>query len=199
MKIICIGRNYVEHIQELHNQKPTEPVIFLKPETALLENNKHFTHPDFSKNIHHEIELVLKISKYGKNILIQEAKNFYDEITVGIDFTARDIQDNCKKNGLPWEKAKAFDGSAAIGRWIPKNNHQIVFHLDVNRKTVQLGDTEKMIFSCDQIIAYVSHFFTLEPNDLIFTGTPAGVDSVKKDDLLEGYCDNEKLFAFSIR
>ena len=195
MKIICIGRNYKEHAKELNNAIPTEPVIFQKPATALLKENANFILPRFSNDIHHEIEVVLKISKKGKNIDESVANHYYDEITVGIDFTARDIQSHCKKNGLPWEITKAFDGSAVVGKFISKNlAKNIDFNLLVNAKNVQTGNTKDMIFSFDYIVSYASQFFTLEPEDLIFTGTPAGVGPVHENDFLEGYLNQEKLF-----
>lgn len=203
MKIICIGRNYAEHAKEMNAPVPTEPVIFLKPETALLQKNLPFYYPEFSKDIHHEVELVLKISKMGRHIEPQFAKRYYDEIGIGIDFTARDIQAKCKEKGLPWEKAKAFDHSAPIGKFLPVTKFPLMddirFHLDVNGKTVQKGTTEDLLFTFDNLIAYVSKFFTLKKGDLIFTGTPEGVGPVKIGDRLEAYIGEEKLLDFEVK
>lgn len=197
VKIICVGRNYALHAKELKNALPESPVLFMKPETALLQYNADFIYPGFSQDIHHEIELVLKINQVGKNIAVQEADNYFDEMTVGIDFTARDIQNECKKMGLPWEKAKAFDGAAVIGKFIQKTS-SLQFHLDKNQQTVQTGNSADMIFTFDFLIANISNYFTLMPGDLIFTGTPAGVGSIQPGDLLEGYLNNEKLFTCNI-
>jgi acylpyruvate hydrolase len=203
MKIICIGRNYAEHAKEMNAPVPTEPVIFLKPETALLQKNEPFYYPEFSKDIHHEVELVLKISKMGRHIEPMFANRYYDEIGIGIDFTARDIQAKCKEKGLPWEKAKAFDHSAPIGKFLPKTRFPLMddihFHLDVNGKTVQKGTTEDLLFTFDNLIAYVSKFFTLKKGDMIFTGTPEGVGPVKIGDRLEAYIGQEKLLDFEIK
>jgi 2-keto-4-pentenoate hydratase/2-oxohepta-3-ene-1,7-dioic acid hydratase in catechol pathway len=203
MKIICIGRNYAEHAKELNNAIPTEPVFFMKPDTAILKDGQDFYYPDFSKEIHHEIELVLKISKAGKNIAPEFAHKYYDEIGIGIDFTARDLQAKCKDKGLPWEKAKAFDGSAPIGNFKSKKSFQdlsnINFHLEVNGKTVQKGSTKDLIFSFDHIVAYVSHFVTLKTGDLIYTGTPEGVGPVFAGDKLEGFIENERLMMTEIK
>lgn len=203
MKIIAIGRNYAAHIEELQNEKPTEPVVFLKPDTALLKNNEPFYHPEFSENIHHEVELVLKIKKEGKFIDPKFARNYYDEIGIGIDFTARDLQQKCKEKGLPWEIAKAFNGSAPIGAFRPIANYpdvaNINFHLDVNGERRQTGNTSLLIFPFDVILAYVSQFFTLKTGDLIFTGTPAGVGKVAIGDRLEAYVEQEKLLDFEVK
>jgi 2-keto-4-pentenoate hydratase/2-oxohepta-3-ene-1,7-dioic acid hydratase in catechol pathway len=203
MKIICIGRNYAEHAKEMKAAVPSEPVFFLKPDTALIKDNQPFYYPDFSKEIHHEVEIVLKISKAGKNIAPQFAGKYYDDIGIGIDFTARDIQAACKEKGLPWEKAKAFDGSAPIGQFISKDSFgsmdNISFHLDINGKTVQKGNTSDLLFSFDTIVSYVSKFFTLKTGDLIFTGTPEGVGPVKIDDKLEAYIGDKLLLAFEIK
>lgn len=203
MKIICIGRNYAEHAKELNSEIPTEPVFFLKPDTSLIKDNQPFYYPDFSNEIHHEVELVLKISKVGKNILPQFANKYYDEIGIGIDFTARDIQAECKKKGLPWERAKAFDGSAPIGKFIDKkqfaDENTISFWLNLNGKAVQKGNTKDLLFSFDKIIAYVSKYFTLKTGDLIYTGTPEGVGPVAIGDILEAYIENQKLLEFEIR
>lgn len=188
MKIICIGRNYAAHAKELKNELPTEPVFFMKPDTALLKE-KEFYLPDFSKDMHHEIELVLKISKAGKHIQEEFAHKYYDEIGLGIDFTARDLQEQCKQKGLPWEKAKAFDNSAPIGNFVPKSSLQlnnISFGLKINGAYKQQGNSQDLIFSFDKIIAYVSQFVSLKVGDLIYTGTPEGVGPVKIGDVLEG-------------
>jgi 2-keto-4-pentenoate hydratase/2-oxohepta-3-ene-1,7-dioic acid hydratase in catechol pathway len=203
MKIICIGRNYAAHAKELKNEVPTAPVFFMKPDTALLKDNAPFYIPTFSNEIHYEVELVIKISKNGKTILPQFAHKYYDQITVGIDFTARDLQEQCKEKGLPWEKAKAFDHSAVIGRFIslsdlPKKN-EVSFSLSLNKKEVQQGVSNQMLFSIDQIIAYVSGFITLKTGDLIYTGTPAGVGPVKIGDRLEAKIENEVLLDFEIK
>jgi acylpyruvate hydrolase len=203
MKIICIGRNYVEHAKELNSEVPTEPVFFLKPDTALLKDGQAFYLPDFSKEIHHEVELVIKINKPGKNIQSQFAHKYFEEIGIGIDFTARDLQAECKKKGLPWEKAKAFDGSAPIGKFIDKNQFadekNINFKLLINGKLVQNGNSSNMLFSFDKIIAYVSQFFTLKTGDLIYTGTPQGVGPVEIGDKLEAYIEENKLLEFEIK
>ncbi len=202
MKIICIGRNYVEHAQELKNEVPTEPVFFLKPDTALLPKQRNFYLPEFSNDIHHEVELVLKVCKEGKHIDEKFAHRYYDEISVGIDFTARDIQQKQKEKGLPWEPAKAFDHSAPVGEFISlaqlPDLKKINFHLNINGKTAQQGSNELMIFSFDKILSYVSKFITLKKGDLIFTGTPKGVGQVHKDDLLEAYLENKKLLTVCV-
>ena len=203
MKIIAIGRNYAEHARELNNPIPTDPVIFLKPDTALLKDNKPFYHPEFSNDIHHEIELVLKISKEGKHIAEKFASGYFDEIGLGIDFTARDIQQKHKEKGLPWELAKAFDQSAPVSKFVPKSNfnnlYDLNFRLDVNEVPVQIGQTSNLLFSFEFIIAYVSKFFTLKKGDLIFTGTPQGVARIKPGDHLAGYLEDIKLLDFEIR
>ena len=203
MKIICIGRNYAEHAKEMNSAIPTEPVFFLKPDTALIKDNQPFYYPDFSKEIHHEVELVLKISKPGKNIDSKYAHKYYDEIGIGIDFTARDIQSKCKEKGLPWEKAKAFDGSAPIGKFIDKKKlidlDNINFHLTINGIVIQKGNTKDLLFTFDAVIAYVSKFITLKTGDLIFTGTPEGVGPVRIGDKLEAFIENEKLLNFEIK
>ena len=203
MKIICIGRNYAEHAKEMNAPVPSEPVFFLKPDTAQIKNNLPFYYPDFSKEIHHEVELVLKINKPGKNIDIQFANKYYDEIGIGIDFTARDIQAKCKEKGLPWEKAKAFDGSAPIGKFIDKKKfvdlNAINFNLKINGKTLQIGNTKDLLFSFDAVIAYVSKFFTLKKGVLIYTGTPEGVGPVVIGDTLEASIENEPLLTFEIK
>jgi acylpyruvate hydrolase len=202
MKIICIGRNYAEHAKEMKSQVPTEPVFFLKPETALLKD-KDFYYPEFTKDLHHEVELVLKISKNGKHIAEEFASQYYNEIGIGIDFTARDIQTICKEKGLPWEKAKAFDNSAPIGEFVAKENFasltNISFQLTINGKPRQTGNTKDLLFSFEKIISYVSQFITLKTGDLIFTGTPEGVSAVHIDDVLEAFIENKKLFHLQIK
>ena len=203
MKIICIGRNYLNHAKELNNTVPKEPVVFFKPDSAILRNNQPFYYPGFSNDIQHEIEVVFKINRLGKNISKNFANKYYNEVGIGIDFTARDIQEKCKKSGLPWEKAKSFDGSAPIGRFLPKNKikniNKINFHLDLNGETMQSGNTKDMIFDIDDIISYVSQFYTLKIGDLIFTGTPAGVGPVKINDRLQCYLENELLLDFKVK
>lgn len=204
MKIIAIGRNYAEHAKELNNPVPTtQPVIFMKPDTALLKDNKPFYHPEFSNDIHYETEIVLKICKEGKHISEKFAGNYFKEIGLGIDFTARDIQTKHKEKGLPWELAKAFDNSAPVSRFIPKENfkdlYNINFSLELNGKTVQEGNTKDLLFSFERIISFVSMYITLKTGDLIFTGTPAGVGKIAIDDHLAGYLEGDKLLDFYIR
>lgn len=204
MKIIAIGLNYASHNEEMKRAfEPTDPVIFMKPDSALLKSGKPFFIPDFSNEIHYETEIVVKISRLGKNIVERFAHRYYDELTVGIDFTARDLQLRQKEKGLPWEIAKSFDNSAAIGEFVPKTEFADVqnlhFHLDINSQTVQSGNTKDMIFSIDKIIAYVSRFFTLKIGDLIYTGTPAGVGRVAINDRLEAYIENKKLMDIHIK
>jgi len=203
MKIICIGRNYAEHARELNNPLPESPVFFMKPDSALLIKNNPFFLPSFSNQIHYEAEIVLKISRLGKNIAKKFAHRYYNSISVGIDFTARDLQDKCKKAGHPWEIAKAFDQSAVVNRFmaidsIPDRN-AINFRLDINGNTVQDGNTKDLIFSFDNVISYVSTFITLKTGDLIFTGTPAGVGPVKKDDHLVASLEGQVVLDFNIR
>ncbi|MFZ4672102.1 MAG: fumarylacetoacetate hydrolase family protein [Flavobacterium sp.] len=203
MKIICIGRNYVNHIEELENERPDEPVIFLKPDTAILPKKTPFVIPEFSNDIHHEIEILVKINKVGKYIDTKFANKYYDEIGLGIDMTARDVQNKLKEKGLPWEKAKAFDGSAIIGDFIPKNNfismENITFELTNNGHTVQKGNTSNMLWKINEIISYVSKYFTLKKGDIIFTGTPEGVASVSPNDILEGFIENKKVLRLHIK
>ena len=203
MKIICIGRNYAKHIEELQNERPNEPVIFIKPDSAILLKQHPFVIPEFSQEIHHEIEIIVKINKIGKHIDAKFAHKYYDEISVGIDFTARDVQNELKSKGLPWEKAKSFDGSAVIGEFIPKKQfnslENISFELQKNNKIVQKGNTSNMLWNIDQIISYISQYFTLKIGDIIFTGTPEGVAVVKSDDILEGYLEKNKLFSIKIK
>ncbi|UEG51963.1 fumarylacetoacetate hydrolase family protein [Mucilaginibacter daejeonensis] len=203
MKIIAIGRNYAEHAKELNNPVPTTPVIFMKPDTALLKDNKPFYHPDFSQDVHHEIELVLKISKEGKHISEKFASGYFDEIGLGIDFTARDIQARHKERGLPWELAKGFDGSAPISEFLPKEQfgdlYDLNLKLDVNGQTRQNGNTKDLLFSFEKLIAFVSQYITLKKGDLIFTGTPEGVAAVKQGDHLQGYLNEHKLLDFYVK
>ncbi|MEO6818105.1 MAG: fumarylacetoacetate hydrolase family protein [Ginsengibacter sp.] len=203
MKILCIGRNYVNHAKELGNEVPEEPVIFMKPESALSINDAPFIYPSFSKDLHYEAELVIKINKDGKNISEENATEFYDEMTIGIDFTARDIQQQLKKKSLPWEKAKAFDGSAAVGRFIhiapEMKMDNINFSFLKNNETVQQGNSKMMIFSINQIIANISQYFTLNAGDLIFTGTPEGVGECVTGDSLNGFIENELLLSIIVK
>jgi len=201
MKIICVGKNYEGHIKEMSSSKPISPVVFLKPATSITLNESKFNLPDFSNEIHHEIELVIKICKNGKNIKIDDAQNYFKEISLGIDFTARDIQSYCKKMGYPWELSKAFDGSAAIGDFITIDGfdiNNIDFYLNKNGKMVQQGNSSEMIFSFHQIISFVSNYFTIEEGDLIYTGTPSGVGPVDKFDKLDGYLNSKKLLSVTI-
>ncbi|MBU6325095.1 MAG: fumarylacetoacetate hydrolase family protein [Bacteroidetes bacterium] len=202
MKIICIGRNYRDHALELKNDIPTEPVIFLKPDSALLLNNKPFFIPEFSNDVHHEIELVVRINKLGRHIETKFAHTYYDEIALGIDFTARDLQNELKKKGLPWELAKAFDQSALLSPFVALGEHNIQdlhFTLEKNGQTVQTGHTADMLFSVNEIIAFVSQYFTLKIGDLIYTGTPAGVGPVAIGDRLTGYLEGVEMFYCNIK
>jgi len=204
MRIFAIGRNYVEHIQELNNERPEEPVIFTKPDTAILRNNDPFYHPTFSNDIHHEVELVLRISQEGKTIEEKFASRYYDAIGVGIDFTARDLQQEAKDKGLPWDIAKGFNGSAPISDSFKpveefKDVKNISFKLEVNGAVRQQGNTRLMLFPFDYIISYLSKFFSLKTGDLIFTGTPKGVGPVKPGDTLSAYIENEKLLEFQVK
>jgi 2-keto-4-pentenoate hydratase/2-oxohepta-3-ene-1,7-dioic acid hydratase in catechol pathway len=203
MKIFAIGQNYVEHNKELNSKNPTEPVVFMKPDTALLKNNKPFYVPDFSDELHYETELIVKINRIGKNIAPQFAHRYYSEIGLGVDFTARDLQRKLKAEGKPWEISKAFDNSAVIGNFIPvqdlTNVQDIRFKLDLNGNTVQNGHSAEMIFPINELIAYVSRFFTLKIGDILFTGTPAGVGTVKPGDRLQGLIFDQKMFDFNIK
>lgn len=203
MKIIAVGRNYVEHAKELNNPIPAVPVIFMKPETALLKDNAPFYHPDFSTDIHYEIEIVLKICKEGKHIPEKFAGNYFDEIGLGIDMTARDIQQKHKEKGLPWELAKAFDSSAPIGKFVPKAHlnplDNLDFRLLINGNKVQHGQTQNMIFSFEKLISFVSSFITLKKGDLLFTGTPEGVGKINIGDRLTGFIGDDKFFDFDIK
>lgn len=203
MKIICIGRNYADHISELNNEKPTEPVIFMKPDTAVLPKQFPFIIPEFSNDVHHEVEVLVKINKVGKYIDAKFAHKYYDEIGLGIDFTARDLQSKLKEKGLPWEKAKAFDGSAIIGDFLPKNSftslENINFELKSNGNVVQQGNTSLMLWKIDELIAYVSQYFTLKTGDILFTGTPKGVAPIKEGDVLEGFLEGNQLFKVQVK
>ena len=200
MKIICIGRNYVKHIEELANEKPENPVVFLKPDSAILPRKNPFFIPPFSNDVHYEVEVLVKINKVGKHIDAKFAHKYYDEVGLGIDFTARDVQAKCKEKGLPWEKAKAFDGSAVIGDFYAKENFEINdlnFQLYKNNEIVQDGSTTSMLWKVDELIAYVSQYFTLKKGDVLFTGTPAGVGKVSENDNLKGVIEGKE--AFNIR
>jgi 2-keto-4-pentenoate hydratase/2-oxohepta-3-ene-1,7-dioic acid hydratase in catechol pathway len=203
MKIIAIGRNYAEHIKELNNERPEEPVIFTKPETAILKDNEPFYYPDFSQDIHHEVEIIIKISKMGKNIDEKFAHKYYEEVGIGIDFTARDVQSKLKAKGLPWDLAKGFNGSAPISAFVPKSKFadltDLKFHLNVNDQLRQEGNTSMMLFPIDTIISFISRYFTLKTGDIIFTGTPAGVAAVKVGDTLSAFIEGEKMLEFEVK
>ncbi|UUV21444.1 fumarylacetoacetate hydrolase family protein [Paenimyroides aestuarii] len=202
MKIICVGRNYIDHINELSNQKPTEPVLFMKPDTSVLNNGNPFVIPEFSADVHHEVEILVKISKVGKYIQPKFADKYYNQIGLGIDFTARDLQSKLKEKGLPWEIAKGFDGSAVIGDFVDKTKFEdlqnVSFQLKKNSETVQSGNTKDMLWQINELIAYISQFFTLKTGDVIFTGTPSGVAKVHPNDELEGFIEGEKMFSFKV-
>ncbi len=202
MKIICIGRNYAEHIEELANEKPTEPVVFLKPDSAILPKKMPFFIPAWSNEIHYEVEILVKINRVGKYIDTKFAPKYYDEIGLGIDFTDRELQGQLKEKGLPWEKAKAFDGSAVIGKFYNKEKfdlENLSFQLLKNDKVVQNGNTKNMLWKIDELIAHVSQFFTLKKGDVIFTGTPSGVGSVKENDILKGVIEGVEAFKIKIK
>ena len=202
MKIIAIGRNYAAHIAELNNEKPSQPVVFMKPDTAILRNNAPFYYPDFSKDIHFEVEILIKINREGKYIDQKFAHKYYEEIGIGVDFTARDLQTKCKEKGLPWEIAKAFNGSAPISEFISKEGKDLVnlnFSLKQNGELKQQGNTSLMLFPFDEIVAYVSQYFTLKKGDIIFTGTPAGVGPITIGDKLEAFIEEEKLLEVEIK
>ncbi len=202
MKIFCIGKNYADHAKEMNSEVPTKPMVFMKPSTALLPDNKPFYHPDFSNNVHYEVEVVLKIKKNGRAIEPKFAMDYFEEIGLGIDFTARDIQAECKKKGHPWEVAKAFDNSAAMGKFLSvegKDLSALEFHLTKNGEIVQKGNTKDLIYDFPTIISYISNIFTIKINDLIMTGTPAGVGPVTIGDILEGYLDGEKMFSCEVK
>lgn len=203
MKIFCVGRNYADHAKELGNDVPDEPVIFMKPKSALLQPHTPFYYPEFTNELHYEAELVLRISKNGKYIQEKFANKYYDAITVGIDFTARDIQEELKKKGLPWEKAKAWDNSAVVGKWKPvaelKNKKEIAFSLQKNKETAQYGNSKDMIFHFDNIVSYISNYFSVNIGDLIFTGTPKGVGEVVVGDELELFLEGESMLALEVK
>lgn len=204
MKIICIGRNYSAHISELKNERPSDPVIFLKPDTAVLLKKQPFFIPDFSDDVHYEVEVLVKIKKVGKHIQEKFAHKYYDELGLGIDFTARDLQQKLKEKGLPWEKAKGFDGAAVIGeKWVDKNSipdlNNLKFSLKKNSEFVQQGNTGDMLWKIDEIIAYVSQYFTLKIGDIIFTGTPEGVGKVETNDKLTGFIEDEQIFSIQVK
>ena len=203
MKLICIGRNYAQHISELKSEKPTEPVVFLKPDTAILLKKQPFFIPDFTNEVHHEVEVLVKINRVGKYIDSKFAHKYYEQIGLGIDFTARDLQQQLKGKGLPWEKSKAFDGSAVIGKWVSKSNYEnvnnIPFSLLKNNQVAQSSTTKDMLWGIDEIIAYVSQYFTLKIGDIIFTGTPSGVSKVQSYDSLKGYIGEEEFFSIKVK
>ena len=203
MKIICIGRNYTAHIDELKNERPEEPVVFIKPDSSVLPKQQDFYIPEFSNDVHYEVEVLVKIKKVGKHISKEFAPTYYDEIGLGIDFTARDLQSKLKEKGLPWEKAKGFDGAAVIGEWLPKTDFKDInnlnFRLLKNDKIVQEGNTSFMLWKIDEIIAYVSTFFMLKKGDIIFTGTPAGVGKISPNDYLTGSLEDKELFTLKIK
>tara|TARA_B100000795_G_C22797597_1_gene440159 strand:+ start:1020 stop:1631 length:612 start_codon:yes stop_codon:yes gene_type:complete len=203
MKIICIGRNYTDHIAELENERPTEPIVFLKPDTSILLKKQPFFIPEFSDQVQHEVELLVKITKVGKHIDKKFAHKYYDEIGLGIDFTARDLQQQLKQKGLPWEKAKAFDGAAVIGKFVSKSKFSAIdnisFSLKNNETIVQKGNSSLMLWQFDELIEYVSKYFTLKIGDIIFTGTPSGVAKVAPNDVLTGYIEEEEFFKIRIK
>ncbi len=203
MKIICVGRNYAAHIEELDNEKPEDPVLFLKPDTSILLKKQPFFIPDFSEDVHHEVEILVKIKKIGKHIDRKFAHKYYDEIGLGIDFTARDLQSQLKRKGLPWEKAKSFDGAAVIGNFVPKTTFKDVnainFSLKKNEETVQQSNTALMLWKIDELIEYISKYFTLKIGDIIFTGTPAGVAKVNPNDNLTGYIEEKEVFSIKVK
>ncbi|MGN6402827.1 MAG: fumarylacetoacetate hydrolase family protein [Flavisolibacter sp.] len=203
MKIFCVGRNYTDHAKELNNEVPDEPVIFMKPKSALLQPHTPFYYPEFTNELHYECELVLRISKNGKYIQEKFASKYYDAVSVGIDFTARDIQKELKEKGLPWEKAKAWDNSAVVGKWIPlaniKNKKDINFGLTKNKETVQQGNSKDMIFDFDYIISYISNFFSVNIGDLVYTGTPKGVGEIVVGDEVEAFIEQETLLTLDVK
>ncbi|QBA63603.1 fumarylacetoacetate hydrolase family protein [Muriicola soli] len=203
MKLICIGRNYTEHIKELSNERPDDPVVFIKPDSAVLPKEQAFYIPEFTEEVHYEVEVLVKIKKVGKHIDTRFAHKYYDEIGLGIDFTARDLQAKLKEKGLPWEKAKGFDGAAVIGKWLPKKQFegmgQLNFDLSKNGEIVQQGNTADMLWSIDELISYVSRFFTLKKGDILFTGTPSGVGKVSPNDYLSGRLEGVEMFRLKIK
>lgn len=203
MKLICIGRNYTAHIEELANERPKDPVVFIKADSSVLPKEQDFYIPPFSSNVHYEVEILVKITKVGKHIAKEFAHKYYQEIGLGIDFTARDVQDELKAKGLPWEKAKSFDGSAVIGKWVDKSTYEEIdelsFSLHKNGEIVQSGSTALMLWKIDELISYVSQFFTLKKGDVLFTGTPAGVGPVAPGDVLEGFIKQESFFKIGVK
>lgn len=203
MKLVCVGRNYAAHIEELRNRRPESPVLFIKPDSAVLPREQDFYIPEFTRDVHYEVELLVRICKVGKHIAPEFAPGYYQELSVGIDFTARDLQQQLKEQGLPWEKAKGFDGSAVIGDWIPKSRFKgrefLQFSLEKNGETVQEGDTRNMLWQVDELIAYISTFFMLKKGDIIFTGTPSGVGRVVPNDYLVGKLEGEELFSVNVK
>ena len=203
MKLICIGRNYSEHIRELANERPEEPVVFIKPDSAILPKEQDFYIPEFTKEVHYEVEVLVRIDKVGKHIDPKFAHTYYDEIGLGIDFTARDLQSALKEKGLPWEKAKGFDGAAVIGKWVSKSKFRDIndlnFELYKNGEVVQQGSTSLMLWGIDDLISYVSQFFTLKKGDIIFTGTPKGVGRIQPNDYLSGSLEKEEMFTVNIK
>jgi 2-keto-4-pentenoate hydratase/2-oxohepta-3-ene-1,7-dioic acid hydratase in catechol pathway len=203
MKIICVGRNYVEHIKELNNEAPKEPVLFLKPDTAILLKKQPFFIPEFSNEVHHEVEILVKINRIGKHIDRKFAHKYYDEIGLGIDFTARDLQSKLKEKGLPWEKAKAFDGAAVVGSFLSKSDfkdiNDINFRLEKNDEVQQRGNTSLMLWKIDTLIEYISKYFTLKIGDIIFTGTPSGVAKVDSNDILKGFIEEKEVFSIKVK
>lgn len=203
MKLICIGRNYAAHIDELNNERPSEPVVFIKPDSAILPKEQDFYIPEFSDDVHYEVEVLVKIKKVGKHIAQQFANKYFDEVSLGIDFTARDLQSSLKEKGLPWEKAKGFDGAAVVGKWINKEKYEnldrLGFSLLKNGEIVQNGDTSLMLWKINELISYVSTYFTLKKGDILFTGTPAGVGKVVANDYLQGRIEDEQIFAINVR
>lgn len=203
MKIICVGRNYVEHIKELNNEAPKEPVLFLKPDTAILLKKQPFFIPEFSNEVHHEVEILVKINRIGKHIDHKFAHKYYDEIGLGIDFTARDLQTKLKEKGLPWEKAKSFDGAAVVGNFLSKSDFKniddINFRLEKNYKLQQTGNTSLMLWKIDTLIEYISKYFTLKIGDIIFTGTPSGVAKVNSNDILKGFIEEKEVFSIKVK
>jgi 2-keto-4-pentenoate hydratase/2-oxohepta-3-ene-1,7-dioic acid hydratase in catechol pathway len=203
MKLLCIGRNYADHVAELANELPSDPVVFIKPDSAILPREQPFYIPDFTSEVHYELELLIKIKKVGKHIQQKFAGTYYDEISLGIDFTARDLQADLKSKGLPWEKAKGFDGSAVIGECVPKSDYKDIeklkFALFKNDEKVQDGDSSLMLWKFDQLVAYVSRFFTLKKGDILFTGTPAGVGKIVPNDYLSGFLEGKELLTVKIK
>ncbi len=203
MKLICIGRNYAAHIEELANERPEEPVVFIKPDSSVLPKEQDFYIPEFSNEIHYEVEVLVKIKKVGKHIEKRFAHTYYDEIGLGIDFTARDLQSKLKEKGLPWEKAKGFDGAAVVGKWVSKekfkNTNDLKFSLLKNGEEVQMGNTSLMLWKIDELVSYVSTYFTLKKGDIIFTGTPAGVGKIQANDYLSGILEEQEMFSVKIK